>query len=407
VPVLWSDCLGSVIGARRYSDNLSGLPAVVMRIHPVAEHAERGVEHAGSHDKVGVGSGPCDSRSGAIIDANIADGMMSPDSCVSDDTTVLYIGGEGRSGSTVLSIILGSYNGVISVGEFRNVWQARKANEVCGCGVPMWECHFWNDVGDCAFGEWGAIDMDEMLSADEKYARHFSIVRHALLGARRDPPDLSAYRAALGQLYQAIRQVSGSPIIIDSTKRASYAYVLRDVRGINLRVVHLVRDSRGVAYSNTKVRIIRPELANGIGVDDVYMPSRPLWRTAMDWEIKNLLFYSLVGSSKRRRVRYEDLVARPSEEIGAILEFAGVVSRDGGSWDDASRSFELRPYHTLGGNPLRFRRGRVRLEPDDEWRLKMKRSEKALVSIMTLPLLKTYGYATCPGWKERASARAH
>ena len=39
---------------------------------------------------------------------------------MSDKTTVLYVGGEGRSGSTVLSTILGSYDGVVSIGEFRN-----------------------------------------------------------------------------------------------------------------------------------------------------------------------------------------------------------------------------------------------------------------------------------------------
>jgi hypothetical protein len=122
------------------------------------------------------------------------------------------------------------------------------------------------------------------------------------------------------------------------------------------------------------------------------MPVQPLWRTAIDWEVKNLLFYPLVRASNRRRVKYEDFIAHPNEELRAILDFAGAERCEQGSWDKATRSFESLPHHTLGGNPVRFKRGRVRLEPDEEWKFKMSRGQKALVSAMTFPLLLAYGY---------------
>ena len=39
-------------------------------------------------------------------------------------TRVLYIGGWGRSGSTLLATQLGSLGGYVSVSELRYVWQA-------------------------------------------------------------------------------------------------------------------------------------------------------------------------------------------------------------------------------------------------------------------------------------------
>src|SRR5580700_10309688 len=95
-----------------------------------------------------------------------------------EETTVLYLGGEGRSGSTVLSTILGSFAGVAAIGEFRIVWHALKDDELCGCGTPVSQCEFWTAVAESAFGGWGAIDVERLLRADERFVRHRSILRH-------------------------------------------------------------------------------------------------------------------------------------------------------------------------------------------------------------------------------------
>ena len=43
----------------------------------------------------------------------------------------------------------------------------------------------------------------------------------------------------------------GGVVVIDSSKHASLAFCLRSCPGIDLRVVHMVRDSRAVAYPYT------------------------------------------------------------------------------------------------------------------------------------------------------------
>jgi len=312
-------------------------------------------------------------------------------------TTVLYIGGESRSGSTLLSAILGSCKDIVSVGEVRTVWRTLKTDQLCGCGEPISRCQFWTAVGSYAYGGWSSLDIDAMLEADRTTSRHRSIPRHIVLSTKGAASDLNMHRELLGKLYDGIREVSGSETIVDSTKDPSYAYVLRDVPGVDLRVINLVRDSRGVAYSNAKVQIIRPEVAHNAGTEPAYMPTWPLWRTAVSWDVKNLLFYLLIPASKRRLVKYESVVGHPGAELKRIREFAGSEWCDDDVWNDGTDSFEIFPHHTLGGNPVRFRRGHTRLEPDDEWKIKMSRGEKALVTAITLPLLAAYGYPVSAG----------
>jgi hypothetical protein len=58
-----------------------------------------------------------------------------------------------------------------------------------------------------------------------------------------------AYREVLGRVYRAVRSVSGASVIVDSSKYATYGGLLAGVPGLDLRALHLVRDSRAVAYS--------------------------------------------------------------------------------------------------------------------------------------------------------------
>src|SRR5688500_16707278 len=88
------------------------------------------------------------------------------------DVTVAYIGGSGRSGSTLLVRLLGSLDGVISVGELAYVWNYGLINNnLCGCGQPFRECDFWRAVFDEAFGGFDGIDAHRMQTLQRKTHR--------------------------------------------------------------------------------------------------------------------------------------------------------------------------------------------------------------------------------------------
>src|SRR5947209_4769350 len=71
------------------------------------------------------------------------------------EVRVTYIAGAGRSGSTLLAMMLGTLPGWVSVGELRHLWaRGVEENQLCGCGEPFLSCPFWNAVGQVAFDGW-------------------------------------------------------------------------------------------------------------------------------------------------------------------------------------------------------------------------------------------------------------
>jgi hypothetical protein len=190
------------------------------------------------------------------------------------------------------------------------------------------------------------------------------------------------------RLYRAIQRVTGCRIVVDSSKEAPYPFLLSRVAGLQLSVVHLVRDSRGVAHSWRR-RVVRPEVAGG----STYMPRYHPARAAAEWTIDNVLF-EFLGSRglPRAFVRYEDLAGDPRRSMRSILRFLGWTGADADLGFVAQEHVELESTHSVAGNPMRFRLGRVPVRLDETWRQSMPTSDRLLVSAMTWPLLARYGY---------------
>jgi hypothetical protein len=196
--------------------------------------------------------------------------------------------------------------------------------------------------------------------------------------------------AVFARLYRAIAEVSGCPVVIDSSKHSSLAFCLRTAAGVDLRVVHVVRDSRGVAYSWTK-EVRRPESA---AAEDLMTRYSPAGSSAL-WLGHNLFFALLARLGTRTRLlRYEDFVADPRASVRELADFAGLpgdLSADPAGFLDGS-TVALTPSHTVAGNPVRFRNGPLTLRRDDAWRKRLPLRRRLLVGLLTFPLLARYGY---------------
>ena len=301
---------------------------------------------------------------------------------------VLYLGGTGRSGSTLLARLLGRRAACAPVGELRYVWERGFVeNHLCECGEPFRACPFWNAVVDDAFGGFTSIDIATLRND----LRAVDRIRHIpeLLAARWQTPafrtHLTDSAGALEQLYAAITTVSGRSVVVDSSKDASYAFVLHALGSLDLALVHLVRDSRAVAHSWTR-RKIRPEIQ---ARRELMMQRAPM-SSALLWDAHNLLF-ELFEQTDRRfvRVRYEDLVARPEHTVDTVAALHG----DAGENADASANAGDWG-HSISGNPMRFTRGPLQVRLDDEWIGAMAARDRRLVTAATAPFLARYGYLT-------------
>ena len=303
---------------------------------------------------------------------------------------VLYIGGCGRSGSTLLDRMLGELPGFVSTGEVRFIWERGLAeNRLCGCGETFRECPFWHSVGEEAFGGWDALDANDMVALDRAVNRHrYLPLLVAPRLSRSFQNRLERYVEILGRLYAAIDRVSGGACVVDSTKDPPFAFLLRRVPTLDLRIVHLVRDSRGVAFSWTK-KVRRPEDGDVPRFMHTYHPVDMGCR----WVVYNACFH-LLGrlGVPRLMMRYEEVVASPRREIERATALVGETIGDSGLDFLNGRQVELGVHHTISGNPMRFQRGAIELALDEEWRSRLSPVHRRMVSVFTFPLLLRYGY---------------
>ena len=297
---------------------------------------------------------------------------------------VLFIGGYGRSGSTLLDRVLGSIDGFVSVGELRHIWrEGYGENRLCGCGTRFADCRFWTAVTQRAFGGRARLDLDRVLAAKARVDRYQRLPQLVTgVAGQRRRGELAWYTKQLRSLYEAIAEETGAAVIVDSSKDVSHGYVLGRIRPpIDLHVLHLVRDSRAVAHSWQ-----RKKFNPGSGRD---MDRFSITRTSAEWVAINALtsLQRSVGRGRYTRLRYEDFVAAPREAVERICATVGEPGRPV-PIDDAGR-IELVPSHTAAGNPMRFTSGPTAIRADEEWRATMPLASRRLVTALTLPVLAT------------------
>jgi hypothetical protein len=305
---------------------------------------------------------------------------------------VVYLGGLGRSGSTLLERMLGELPGIRPAGEVVHLWRRGVLDgERCGCGTPFPECLFWQKVGEAAFGGWDQLDAERLDRLQRKVSRNRFL---PLLASPVLPP---AYRQGLEELvsyyqrlYGGIREVSGDAVVVDSSKLVSLAFCLRWCESIDLRVVQVVRDSRAVAYSWTR-RVSRPD-----SLTQSVMTTHSPASAAARWDLQNCALQLLAAlGTPTLRVRYEDLMDAPGTALRKIADFAGVAAHGDPGFIGGrppARWADLGPAHTASGNPMRFQTGRIPLRRDDAWRTNMPAGPRRVVTALTFPLLARYGY---------------
>lgn len=297
-------------------------------------------------------------------------------------TRILYVGGWGRSGSTLVGQLLGAREGCFSVGEARFLWdRGILENQLCSCGQPFRECPFWDRVGD-AFGGWSESLALEMIENARRFQRIHTIP-NLVSGGRfgRQKAAFVRYQAQIEHLYEAIAAVADTRVVIDSSKDAPYLALLSTAPALDVRSIHLVRDSRAAAYSWTRTRR-RPEITTHA----VDMPKLSAYRSAREFLVAHGAHETVRIGVPTATLRYEDFVTSRGDDLDIACQALG--------WADVA-SAKAKPKsedHSLSGNPNRFDRSDVVLKLDDEWVRNMPRRSFAEITLTTAPLLKRYGY---------------
>lgn len=304
-----------------------------------------------------------------------------------DATKVVYIAGYVRSGSTLLDRLLGSSRHFVSSGELFGLWRHwLDDNHLCSCGVPLNRCSFWNGVLEETFNHSvsrAKIQEIHFLQNSIVNKQHILPIIWPSFRTGRLQKRLIELQGILGKLYKAISVVSGAEVVVDSSKNPLYGFLLSEVETLDLRVIHLVRDSRAVVYSYIRKRFV-PELGK-------YTDTRSVFRSCLGWNFYNLCTEWLKGRvGLFTQARYEDLAQRPKSILQSIakalkieeyLDYESFVSR---------KTVNLAGGHLCVGNPMRFKHGVLEIRPDLAWQKELNLSKRVLATTLTYPLLSRY-----------------
>jgi Sulfotransferase family len=323
---------------------------------------------------------------------------------------VLKIAGLGRSGSTILDIVLGNHPDIESVGEvnklIRTGWISRESLRgidqkklrvpICTCGkrldvlhvdTPDEACPFWSSVRSQWVERTDAGSIESYPKLQDEFEPQSRWPR-LLYERRRRSASFRSYAGLTRAFFESIRAVSGKPIIVDSSKSPTRALAIGMTPGIDLYVVHLVRDGRGVLASLRKT--FEKDIQAGIMWDH---KGRPMWKSVAHWIIRNLAtewVCAQLGPKRTMRLRYEDFVADPKgalERIGSLLELDLTDVAEA-----ASSGKPMRAGHNVGGNRTK-KSGIITLRPDaQEWRTALSPTEQRLSWASMGWLMRRYGY---------------
>jgi len=310
--------------------------------------------------------------------------MTDRESMDSDPVKVLFIAGQGRSGSTILHNILGQLDGFTAIGEVRDIWQRGVIKDwMCGCRQPFSECEVWRKVLDHGFGGVSRAQAQEWYDATETFrTRHLPLTTIGPI-RRRQLARVDDLLRALSQLYRSVRDVTGSRVIVDSTKHPPFGYLVTHAPGVDVRFLHFIRDAPAVSFSWAQKKEFQP---------GEMMSRKGPFKSALQWSTRNWMTERfLFDDGRDLRMRYEDFLVDPRAAVGEIVDWIGETGTDL-PFDGSHQAVLSHDNHSVFGNEVRFTKGPVTLRTDERWRSQMKAGDVRKVKALTWPLRRRYGY---------------
>ena len=295
-----------------------------------------------------------------------------------------FIMSASHSGSTLLAMLLGAHPEATTIGDTAGTPCRKDPQYRCSCGRLARECPFWarvvremsNRGFDCGVGDFGTRFeypegrfLDRVLGAEHR-GPVFEAVRDAFLAIsprwRRRSLEIARRNVALAE---AVTETAGADVLVDSSKQPHRLKLLLRIPELRVKVIHLVRDGRGVAH--TYIR------DNGWTVG----------KAAVEWRRSILAAQKLLARLHRSdwtQVLYEDLCAGPR---GVLEDLCGFLGLDPAR---AVLDFRSAGLHVFG-NRMRLSEERgVRL--DDAWKWELTAASLARFEAIAGRLNRRYGY---------------
>ena len=271
-------------------------------------------------------------------------GLMPPQSQQTTKPRVLYITSRGHSGSTLLSLLVSGHSQVVSAGELKMLSNPDPQRRLCSCHrqEPS-RCPFWGAVEQRVKDQVGC-SFDQLLLVEGG--------------------DDATFRRHNEALFAAIAQVSGSALIVDSSKSLPRLSRLLTVGGqgaaFALHPVHLHRGPFGTMNSALK-------------------RGGSLRRASYNYTRLFFLTRACLRNAQAFYLYYERLVADPRKEMARVMAWLDLPLEERQfQWRDGVR-------RDIHGNDMRFGcSDEIRM--DRSWWHQLRWHQKLGVLVWTFPV---------------------
>jgi hypothetical protein len=285
-------------------------------------------------------------------------------------------------------MILNAHPEMVSVGELTGPSAVSRRKPIpdypCSCGEPLKSCPFWEEVvrrvADKGI-DFGPYSWDLIFELGRNYYLKFALTRSLrsnFLDDLRDAmvvntPGLSGRLTELGIRNRAVIEAAlescAASTFVDASKDPTRARYLLKADGLDVRVMHLLRDSP--AFVNSDQRRSKRTLRESIRI----------WKRCSD-HLERLR--AVLPEARFLRVRYEDLCENLEGELRRITDFIGV------SPFALPVRFRQHEHHVIG-NPARWG-DEERIVLDERWRTELSPADVTEIERGTERERRLYGY---------------
>jgi hypothetical protein len=316
------------------------------------------------------------------------------------DPNYIYIVGRGRSGSTLLELMLGGHSDITAMGELEklSLQYARddkaKYPGLCSCGVRPTECEFWSkiatsinqnfnvDLGTSPFGfrvsdvgweeDYGVrAPIDWSTRMYYRFLREISYNFHSVNAVKKLLSKKGKFWAE-NRFFVAreVAGITGAKYVVDASKdRLGMRDVYDNGKG-RVKVLFLTRDVFGNVWSSTN---------RGEG---------DIGRTAQKWvddQARILKLLQDVDSADYLHVKYEDICINPENECKRICNFLKI------EYQESMLKFRKEGRHTIGGNKIRYKEIDG-IKQDFSWKGKIGQEDIDKINDVSLDMQKKLNY---------------
>jgi hypothetical protein len=301
---------------------------------------------------------------------------------------LIYLAAASHSGSTMTAMLLGAHPDLCSVGELKAGDLGARDGYLCSCKALVEECSFWNGIHQKMKKRGqnfsilnagtdirtGATPYVFKLLKPLVRGSFCEYIRDALLFLsptwRKQLPILQKRNA---DYIAAIAEQANAEAVVDSSKIGIRLKYLLKNNDIDVKVIWVVRDGRGVslAYKNPSeyAESKDPKMRGG-GIGKAREKGRNIDKGAHEWVRCNQEAQALLATmdkSKWIKVHYEDMCNDTENTLDKVFEFIGV--------DPTKKRLDFKGVeHHVVGNGMRLDDSDV-IKLDDRWRTELTEEE--------------------------------